>query len=121
MIYANYYMVLRNEDKFAHRNKSHRQCFATRILRDSVVAMLMRARDRLAFFHPSKTLFDLSTLEVATTPSATTVYLKEGEWSVDREDSAVYLERDVRDGWRGERQIEGLGKNLLTNTIASWA
>ncbi|OAO11936.1 hypothetical protein AV274_6387 [Blastocystis sp. ATCC 50177/Nand II] len=104
VIYANYYMVLRNEDKFAHRNKSHRQCFATRILRDSVVAMLMRARDRLAFFHPSKTLFDLSTLEVATTPSATTVYLKEGEWSVDREDSAVYLERD----------IEGLGKNLLT-------
>ncbi|KAM7454856.1 hypothetical protein BLSTO_04386 [Blastocystis sp. subtype 1] len=104
VIYANYYMVLRNEDKFAHRNKSHRQCFATRILRDSVVAMLMRARDHLAFFHPSKTLFDLSTLEVATTPSATTVYLKEGEWSVDREDSAVYLERD----------IEGLGKNLLT-------
>ena len=42
------------------------------------------------------------------------MYLKEGEWSVDREDSAVYLERDVRDGWRGERQIEGLGKNLLT-------
>lgn len=114
MIYANYYMVLRNEDKFAHRNKSNRQCFATRILRDSVVAMLMRARDHLAFFHPSKTLFDLSTLEVATTPSATTVYLKEGEWSVDREDSAVYLERDVRDGWRGERQIEGLGKNILT-------
>ena len=98
VIYANYYMILRNEDKFAHRNKSCRQSFTTSVFRESIIAMMMHARDKLAFFHASKTLFDLCTLETVTAPSPTTVFLKEGEWSLDREDSAVYLEKDVREG-----------------------
>ena len=114
MIYANYYMLIRNEDKFMYRNKSRRQHFATRILRESVVAMMMGARDQLAFFHPSKTLFDLKTLQETTTASETTVFLKEGEWSIDRDDSAVYLEGDVRTKKSSHGQIDGLGKNLLT-------
>ena len=46
-LYDNYYMVVRNEDKFRRRNKSRRSAFETEVLREDIIQMIIRARGYL--------------------------------------------------------------------------
>ena len=43
-LYDNYYMIVRNEDKFRRRNKSKRSAFETEVLREDIVQMIIKAR-----------------------------------------------------------------------------
>ena len=49
ILYGNYYMIVRNEDKFANRNKSKRNLFEMSIMRPDIIAMIVKARNSLAF------------------------------------------------------------------------
>lgn len=40
-------MIIRNEDKFRKRNKSHRCVFETEVLRDDIIQIVIRARNYL--------------------------------------------------------------------------
>ena len=59
ILYGNYYMIVRNEDKFANRNKSKRNLFEMSIMRPDIISMVAKARNSLAFVPHSKRLIDL--------------------------------------------------------------
>ena len=46
-LYNNYYMIIRNENKFKQRNKSTRSAFETDVIRQSIVDMMFHARSQL--------------------------------------------------------------------------
>lgn len=46
-LYDNYYMIIRNEDKFRKRNKSKRSVFETEVLRDDIIQLCIKARSYL--------------------------------------------------------------------------
>ena len=96
ILYGNYYMIVRNEDKFANRNKSKRNLFEMSIMRPDIIAMVVKARNALAFVPHSKRLIDLSTMSEAECASDTTIELLEEPWK-ECEDAGdrVYLERNV--------------------------
>ena len=105
VLYGNYYMIVRNEDKFAHRNKSKRNLFEMSIIRPEIVAMIFKARSLLAFGPHSKSWVDLNTLKEVDVPSDSTVEVLDETWE-ECEDlgECIYLEQN----------IDGVGKNILT-------
>ena len=115
ILYGNYYMIVRNEDKFANRNKSKRNLFEMSVLRPDIIAMVVKARNALAFVPHSKHFIDVSTMKETESASETTVEVLEEPWK-ECEDAGdrVYLERNVETWNRVEMQIDGLGKNVLT-------
>ena len=46
-LYDNYYMIIRNEDKFRKRNKSKRSVFETEVLREDIIQLCIKARSYL--------------------------------------------------------------------------
>lgn len=96
-------MIVRNEDKFANRNKSKRNLFEMSIMRPDIIAMIVKARNSLAFVPHSKRLIDLSTMSETECASDTTVELLEEPWK-ECEDAGdrVYLERNVKNGEKSD-------------------
>ena len=47
-LYNNYYMIIRNENKFRQRNKSKRNLFETDVIRQDIVDLMVRARSMLS-------------------------------------------------------------------------
>lgn len=96
VLYGNYYMIIRNEDKFANRNKSSRNLFEMDILRAEIVAMMIRARHHLAFSPCSKRIYDVATFSFTDEETQTTVPLNEDCWEVPQGlIKYVYLDQDV--------------------------
>lgn len=89
-------MIVRNEDKFANRNKSKRNLFEMSIMRPDIISMVAKARNSLAFVPHSKRLIDLATMSETESPSETTIELLDEPWK-ECEDAGdiVYLERNV--------------------------
>ena len=46
-LYSNYYMLIRNENKFSKRNKSKRCAFEMHVLRKDIIELLVKARNYL--------------------------------------------------------------------------
>ena len=51
-LYNNYYMIIRNENKFKQRNKSKRNTFETDVIRQSIVDLMVSARSQLLMREP---------------------------------------------------------------------
>ena len=90
-------MLIRNEEKFSNRNKSTRNFFEMKILRPSIIAMMIQARAALAFHNYTNTneYLDLSTFCFTTQISDTTIVIDSHEWKTEEDSSRIYLENDV--------------------------
>ncbi|KNB45351.1 hypothetical protein JH06_1396 [Blastocystis sp. subtype 4] len=100
----NYYMIIRNEDKFLTRNKSKRNTIENLILRPDIVAMIAHARAVLSFSPQATEFIDLVTMKRVSEQCSTTMGVGIEETQKVFEDTKVFLEQD----------IDGIGKNLLT-------
>ena len=90
-------MLIRNEEKFSNRNKSTRNFFEMKILRPSIIAMMIQARAALAFHNYTNTneYLDLSTFCFTTQISDTTVVIDSHQRTIEQDSSPIYLENDV--------------------------
>ena len=104
VLYSNYYMIIRNEDKFLTRNKSKRNTIENLILRPDIVAMIAHARAVLSFSPQATEFIDLVTMKRVSEQCSTTMGVGIEETQKVFEDTKVFLEQG----------IDGIGKNLLT-------
>ena len=95
-LYNNYYMIIRNEDKFLTRNKSKRNTIENLILRPDIVAMIAHARAVLSFSPQATEFIDLVTMKRVSEQCSTTMGVGIEETQKVFEDTKVFLEQDVR-------------------------
>ena len=96
VLYANYYMIVRNEIKFQSRNKSKRNQFEIQIIRPEIIRMVWNARCWLAMKQMTgEQYLNLKTFEIGDQPNEDSIALKEENWSETFDDSHVFLEKEV--------------------------
>lgn len=127
----NYYMIVRNEEKFANRNKSTRNTFETGVLRSDIVCAMMKAREYLSFSFANRknvyldydvldNLVDRRSGEAvgdSTTPSelvyesSTCAFLSPIQDIGGANERVLLEDKDVYTDY----DIIAIGKNLMTN------
>lgn len=126
-LYNNYYMIIRNENKFMQRNKSKRNAFETQVIRQSIVDLMFSARSQLLMREPANqdTFLDLDSFGTLrdTRSSSFSMLRAIGEESEESENDMTPINLEVKDMYTDSDvrllaqilvQITGIGKNMMT-------
>ena len=116
-LYNNYYMIIRNENKFMQRNKSKRNAFETQVIRQSIVDLMFSARSQLLMREPANqdTFLDLDSFGTLrdTRSSSFSMLRAIGEESEESENDMTPINLEVKDMYT-DSDITGIGKNMMT-------
>ena len=115
-LYNNYYMIIRNENKFRQRNKSKRNLFETDVIRQDIVDLMVRARSMLSKreLASNDSFLDLDAFGTLRDSRSSSFNMLRaiGEESEESEsDSPMLIE--VKDLYT-DSDISGIGKNMMT-------
>ena len=118
-LYDNYYMIIRNEDKFRQRNKSKRSMFETEVLREDIIQLCVKARSYLLMSSRlSKDAFldldSFGTLKNSRT-SSFDLLRAIGEESEQSDEGSCTIDTVEEKEYYTDHDINGIGKNFITN------